>query len=83
MNNTQNMNNTESTNNTGIMYVSESMYRRYVVDICDIPDYGQYVEGVYEVPYNRRPTENKPFVGRIYINEPADVWEGTRLLFNT
>ena len=77
------MNNTESMNNTGIMYVTESMYRRFVVDICEIPDYGQYVEGVYEVPYAVRPTKNAPFVGRIYINEPADVWEGTRKLFNT
>ena len=77
------MNNTESMNNTGIMYVTESMYRRFVVDICEIPDYGQYVEGVYEVPYNIRPTNEKPFVGRIYIDEPADAWEGTRKSFNT
>jgi len=77
------MNNTKSMNNTGIMYVTESMYRRFVVDICEIPDYGQYVEGVYEVAYNPRPTKNNPFVGRIYINEPADVWQGTRLLFKT
>jgi len=77
------MNNTESMNNTGIMYVTESMYRRFVVDICEIPDYGQYVEGVYEVPYIIRPTNEKPFVGRIYIDEPADAWEGTRKSFNT
>ncbi len=77
------MNNTESMNNTGIMYITESMYRRFVVDICEIPDYGQYVEGVYEVPYTVRPTENVPFVGRIYIDEPADAWKGTRKVFNT
>jgi len=62
---------------------TESMYRRFVIDICEDPEYGQYVAGVYEVPCIIRPTENKPFVGRIYINEPADAWEGTKKLFNT
>jgi hypothetical protein len=77
------MYNTESMNNAGIMYITESMYRRFVVDICEIPDYGQYVEGVYEVPYTVRPTEKEPFMGRIYIDEPADAWEGKRIRFNT
>ena len=65
------------------MYNTESMYKRFIVDICEDPYHGHYVAGVYEVPCIIRPTNEKPFVGRIYINEPADAWEGTRKLFNT
>ena len=68
------MNNTENT---------ENMYKRFIVDICEDPYHGNYVVDVYEAPYIVRPTRKKPFVGRIYINEPADAWEGTRKLFNT
>ena len=62
---------------------TRTMYRRFVIDVCEDPNYGQYVAGVYEVPYIRRPTEKEPFVGRIHIDGPADAWEGSRILFNT
>jgi hypothetical protein len=65
------------------MYNTGIMYRRFVIDVCEDPNYGRYVAGVYEVPYILRPTKNDPFVGRILIDGPADAWEGRRILFNT
>ena len=59
------------------------MFRRFVIDVCDEPNYGQYIAGIYEVALSRRATEADPFVGRIYINEPADAWEGERILFSS
>ena len=66
-----------------IMYNTESMYRRFVIDICEDPEYGRHVAGIYEVPCIMRPTEKKPFVGSIHTDGPADAWEGKRKLFNT